>query len=63
MGYYILYPKSKTAKVKVTKKRPNPKTESRKYGFAEGPFSTKKAVKIRLNWMNYSCVKRPKGYC
>jgi len=60
--YYILYPKNIKSKVKITKRRPNPKTAKRTYGFAEGSFSSKKAVITRLNQMNIHVDRRPKGY-
>ena len=59
MAYYILYPKNKTKQVKIVTKRPSP-TKAKGFGFAEGSFKTKKAVKTRLNWMNIK--KRPKGF-
>ena len=60
--YYILYPNDNKLKVKITTVRPNPKTAKKVYGFAEGSFSSKKAVISRLNMMNISVKKRPKGY-
>ena len=59
MAYYILYPKNKSLKVKIVNKRPR---ASPKYGFAEGSFGTKKAVSIRLNWMDIPLSRRPRGY-
>jgi len=58
-----LYPNNQKNKVKISKKRPNPKIERQKgYGFAEGSFKNKKSVITRLNAMNISVAQRPKGY-
>jgi len=62
MVYYILYPKNNKDKIKIVTKRPNPKIERKRYGFAEGSFKTIKDVKIRLNWMNISNERRPKKF-
>ena len=48
MGYNVLYGKGNN-KTKVLSKRPVKPHKG--FGFAEGPFKTKKAVKIRINQM------------
>ena len=58
MSYYILYPKNQNDKVSIRTKRPDPRTAKKKYGFAEGPFQTKKEVIRRLNWMNIDFSRR-----
>lgn len=60
MAYYILYPKDKRKNVRVVVKRPVRAWKN--YGFAEGPLSTIKAVKQRLNAMNISNFNRPKKF-
>ncbi|GAH46161.1 unnamed protein product [marine sediment metagenome] len=62
MPYYILYPKAKNKSVSIRTRRPSVSRESTRYGFAEGPFSTKSAVIRRLNQMNVSSERRPKGW-
>ena len=59
-GYYIYYPKRKTDEVLITKKPEN--WHDYIYAFGEGPYKTKDDVIRRLNWMNISVDKRPKGW-
>lgn len=61
MAYYIEYPKSKIASVRVVTRKPVPKPGSR-WGFAEGPLPTKKAVIHRLNAMGIVNKRRPLKY-
>lgn len=61
MSYYIVYPKSKIASVRVLTKRPGrtyTKVGSR-WGFAEGPMRTIASVTHRLNAMNIDSARRP----
>ncbi len=60
--FFILYPKKASQQVKVVRGRPNPKTCSKKYGFAEGGFKNSSAVVRRLNWMNVPMKRRPKYF-
>lgn len=56
MAYYIIYPKSKVAKVKVVTKRPGQAytRPGSRWGFAEGPLSSQSDVVHRLNQMGVS---------
>ena len=62
MSYYILYPKNQNDKVSIRTKRPDPRNAKKKYGFAEGPFQTKKEVIKRLNWMDIDMSRRPSTF-
>ena len=61
MAYYIEYPKSKVVSVRVVTKKPVEKIGSR-WGFAEGPLKTIKAVVHRLNAMGVVNKRRPVKY-
>ncbi len=59
MAYYILYPRTVKEHVKVVNTKPTPAQYQKKYGFAEGPLRTLRAVAVRLNMMNIPNSRRP----
>ena len=61
MAYYIMYPKSKVASVKVVTRKPKYRPGTR-FGFAEGPLRTIQAVKVRLNQMSIPGSRRPEKF-
>jgi len=59
MSYYILYKRGSNT-VKIVTRRPSSSVwRKRGYGFAEGPFYTKREVVGRLLWMDKQI---PRGF-
>jgi len=59
LAYYILYKRGSNS-VKIVTRKPDPSAWKRRgFGFAEGPFYTKREVVARLLWMDR---KVPRGF-